>query len=166
MVRRGKYDILQNSTRRVKMYEEFFNGIGIGDIDDYYDDYYEDDMAEERRRGRRGRRRRRPRIQRRVGPWRELNERLRRLEAASRVQRRQISGTENALVASTVVAELQRRFPDLSNNEILKTALPVLALWFLMPRRKGMGFEALISDPRVLGTALAAGAALISDATP
>lgn len=76
---------------------------------------------------------------------------------------KRIGGTENSITASKVVEELSAQFPDLLTNKFVKTGLPLAPLFFLKPPKKGSGVESFARDPRVWGTLLAAGAALISE---
>ena len=68
-------------------------------------------------------------------------------------QSRRADGSENAAIASALVSPLQETIetfsPDLGKNPILKKSLPLAPLLLLRPRRKGRGFEALVSDKRV-----------------
>jgi hypothetical protein len=80
-----------------------------------------------------------------------------------RTQRDRIGRNEYALTATKVVDELKDRFPDLFQNEVLKTVIPLAPLLFLKPHKQGSGFESVISDPRVWGPALVAGIALFNE---
>lgn len=78
-------------------------------------------------------------------------------------QGKRISGNEYSQAASKVVDEFKSQFPDLVTNPIIKTALPLLPLLLLKPQKKGSGFEAVISDPRVWGPVLAGGLAVFNE---
>ncbi|MGH7496148.1 MAG: Ig-like domain-containing protein, partial [bacterium] len=78
-------------------------------------------------------------------------------------QQNRISGNENALAASNVVNELKVQFPDLFDNPILRTGLPLVPLLFLDPPKKGSGFDSLLTDKRFLAAAAVAGIALINE---
>lgn len=79
---------------------------------------------------------------------------------ALRAQQERIGRSESSMALSKVVDELKERVPDLFQNEVLKTALPLVPLLFLKPEKKGQGFEGFISDPRVWGPVLTAAIAL------
>jgi hypothetical protein len=80
-------------------------------------------------------------------------------------QQKRISRNEYALAASKVVDEFKEQFPDLEKNKVIKTALPLAPLLFLKPQKRGTGLESVITDPRVWGPVLAAGAALYKETT-
>lgn len=79
---------------------------------------------------------------------------------ALQAQQERIGRSESSMALSKVVDELKERVPDLFQNEVLKTALPLVPLLFLKPEKKGQGFEGFISDPRVWGPVLTAAIAL------
>ncbi|MEM7292039.1 MAG: Ig-like domain-containing protein [Pseudomonadota bacterium] len=70
-----------------------------------------------------------------------------------------VSGSEHAIALTKVIDEVKENFPDLLENPIIKTALPLAPLLLLDPNKKGAGVEGFIKDPRAWGTILAAGAA-------
>ena len=82
---------------------------------------------------------------------------------ALRSQRDRIGRNEYALTATKVVDELKDRFPDLFQNEVLRTVIPLAPLLFLQPHKRGRGFESVISDPRVWGPLLVGGIALFNE---
>lgn len=88
---------------------------------------------------------------------------------ALRAQHERIAGNESGLALTKVVDELKARVPELFENEVLKTVIPLFPLLFLKPEKKSQGIEGFISDPRVWGPVLTAAIALFSqsrDQTP
>ncbi|MCP4470115.1 MAG: Ig-like domain-containing protein [Gammaproteobacteria bacterium] len=80
---------------------------------------------------------------------------------------KRIGGTENAIAASKVVDEFkglfEKDFPDLFDNKLVKTGLPLAPLLFLKPPKKGNSIGALALDPRVWGPALSGVLAIVSE---
>jgi hypothetical protein len=70
---------------------------------------------------------------------------------------RRMTRAEFAAVAGVVSTQLQNSFGDIFKEPLAKAALSFAPLLLLAPRRRGTGFEAFISDPRVIGGALVAG---------
>lgn len=85
------------------------------------------------------------------------------LASGLRSQSKRIGGTENAIAASKVVEEFTAQFPELKNNKLVKSGLPLAPLLFLKPPKKGSGVQSVATDARVWSTALAAGAALFNE---
>ena len=85
------------------------------------------------------------------------------LASALMGQQKRITRNEYALAASKVIDEIQTQFPEIKDNKVIKTALPLAPLLFLKPKKRGSGFESVITDPRVWGPLLAAGAALYKE---
>lgn len=82
---------------------------------------------------------------------------------ALRLQRDRIGRNEYALTATKVVDELKDRFPDLFQNEVLRTVIPLAPLLFLQPHKRGRGVESFLADPRVWGPLLVGGIALFTE---
>lgn len=87
------------------------------------------------------------------------------LASALGVQRKRITGSEYAFASSLVVNELKSQFPEILENKVIQTALPLAPLLFLKPRKKGSGVDSLFYDPRILGALLAAGIAIFKNTT-
>lgn len=77
-------------------------------------------------------------------------------------QSKRIGGTEYAITASKVIDELTEQFPDLINNKLVKSGLPLAPLLFLKPPKRD-GIQGVAMDPRVWGPVLVAGAALFNE---
>lgn len=75
---------------------------------------------------------------------------------ALRNQQGRIGRNEHALAASKVLDVLKERAPDLFQDELIKTALPILPLALLQPGTKG------ISNPLVWSAIAAAGIAIFA----
>jgi hypothetical protein len=70
-------------------------------------------------------------------------------------QSQRITGSEYALASSKIADQLAAQFPSLVSNPIIQTALPLAPLFFLKPQKRGTGFGAVASDPRVWGAGAA-----------
>ncbi len=68
-----------------------------------------------------------------------------------------------ATVANTLANQLSSSYPNFARNRFVRFALPVAPLLLLKPARRESGFQGFISDPRVWGTALAAGLAIAGE---
>ena len=88
------------------------------------------------------------------------------LAAALSRQSKRIGGSENAHAATKAMQEIFRQFPKLNDDNVLKTALPLLPLAFLKPPQRGTGIESLIKDPRVLSSAFSAALAFYRARNP
>jgi hypothetical protein len=79
-------------------------------------------------------------------------------------QDRRIDGAEVAVVASAVVSQFQNLYPDFTRNRFIQAGISWAPLVLLKPRRRGDGFGALASDPRVWSFALMEGLTFFSEA--
>lgn len=70
-------------------------------------------------------------------------------------QKKRIDGNQRAIAASAALAEVQRSFPDLFEDDYLKAALPLASLLFLSPDSDKKGTEGLLTDPRFMAAAAA-----------
>jgi hypothetical protein len=84
-------------------------------------------------------------------------------------QRKSIAGSEAAVaantVATTVANQLQATFPRVASNPFVRAGLPLTALAFLRPAKRASGFQGLVTDPRVWGSALVGGVAIAGEIT-
>jgi uncharacterized protein YjdB len=74
-----------------------------------------------------------------------------------------VGGIETALAATTVVDQLQTSFPAVTANPVVKAGLPWAPLLLLKPSKRGSGFGAVVSDPRVWSAVAVAGLAIASE---
>jgi uncharacterized protein YjdB len=84
-------------------------------------------------------------------------------------QRKSIAGSEAAVAANTVVTtvanQLQATFPRVASNPFVRAGLPLTALAFLRPAKRAGGFQGLVTDPRVWGSAVVGGVAIAGEIT-
>jgi hypothetical protein len=71
-------------------------------------------------------------------------------------QDKRMNRSEMAAVAGVVAGQVQNSFGDVFRDDWARAAVSFAPLLLLSPRRRGTGFGALASDPRVIGGALVA----------
>lgn len=67
-------------------------------------------------------------------------------------QEQRVSRTEASLAAHAALNQVQESFPELFENDLVKTLVPLGSLALLDPKR-GKGLSGLLADPRVWGPA-------------
>jgi len=79
-------------------------------------------------------------------------------------QSRRVDATEAALAGTVVERQLQASFGDLrGTNPFVAAGFRVAPLLLLKPEKRGGGFGAFASDPRVVALALVAGLTVVSE---
>jgi hypothetical protein len=104
----------------------------------------------------------RPEAAARAGERRHTAKARHQVDAMDRMmaaQGKRISANEAALAAGTVVDEFQTQFPDLTENRIIRAAIPIAPLLLLRPSQRG------IRDPRLLAGAAAVALAIGAELT-